>query len=78
MERRTHPTAGPLLVIASSLLLAAGFRLNEEPAMVAASRAVRARPLANASAAAHWMFGALWSDPGEPPESSTRCTRKDR
>src|SRR5262249_31789252 len=32
MERRVHLTAGPLLVIASSLLLAAGFRLNEDPA----------------------------------------------
>ena len=78
MERRVHLTAGPLLVIASSLLLAAGFRLNEEPAAATVSRAVRAQPLANAAAAAHWALGALWSDPQEHESHPARCGRKGR
>jgi hypothetical protein len=78
MEGRMHLTAGPLLVIVSSLLLAVGFRLNEEPAVATVTRAVRAQPLANASAAAQWAFGALWADSTEHEGSPTRCGRKGR
>ena len=78
MERRVHLTAGPLLVIASSLLLAAGFRLNEEPAVASALEAVRARPVANAAAVAEWALGALWSDSGERAGPPMRCGRRGR
>jgi hypothetical protein len=78
MERRVHLTAGPVLVIATSLLLAAGFRLNEEPAVATAFQAVRARPMANASAAAHWALGALGADDAERVGSPLPCGRKGR
>jgi hypothetical protein len=75
MEGRVHLTAGPLLVIATSLLLAAGFRLNEEPAVTTAFQVLRARPMANASAAARWALGADDADRAGPP---LRCGRKGR
>ena len=78
MERRVHLTAGPLLVIATSLLLAAGFRLNEEPAVTTAFRVVRARPMANASAAAHWALGVLGADDAERAGPPLPCGRKGR
>jgi hypothetical protein len=76
MEGRVHLTAGPLLVIASSLLLAAGFRLSEEPAMATVSRAVLAQPMANAAAAARWALGL--SDAEEHRSSALRCERRGR
>jgi hypothetical protein len=62
MQRRAQHPAWPLLVIVGSLLLAAGLRLNEEPALAAASRAVLARPVAHATAAARWILGALGAE----------------
>jgi len=78
MERRVHLTAGPLLVIATSLLLAAGFRLNEEPAVTTAFQVVRARPMANVSAAAQWALGALGGDDADRDGPPLRCGRKGR
>ena len=78
MERRVHLTAGPLLVIVTSLLLAAGFRLNEEPAVTSAFQVVRARPMAHVSAAAHWALGALGGDDVVRAGPPLRCGRKGR
>jgi hypothetical protein len=43
-----------------------------------ALQAVRARPMANVSAAAHWALGALGADDADRVGPPLRCGRKGR
>ena len=54
---------GALVLLVGTVLLAAGVRLSEDPAVAAAARAVRTRPLDHVAAAAGWAAQALWSSP---------------
>ena len=51
------------MLLASTVLLAAGVRLAEDPALAAAARSVRTRPLEHAAAAAGWAAQALRGGP---------------
>ena len=64
---------GALALLATTVLLAAGVRLSEEPALAAAARAVRARPIEHAEAAASWAADALWSHPVPDRSGQARC-----
>ncbi len=59
LSSRERRSAGVLLLTA--VLLAAGVRLTEEPAVTAVARALRTRPLEHAAAAAGWAAQALSS-----------------
>jgi hypothetical protein len=54
---------GALALLVTTVLLAAGVRLSEDPALAAVARSVRTRPLEHAAAAAGWAMQALWSEP---------------
>jgi len=60
------------VLLATTVLLAAGVRLAEDPALAAAARSVRTRPLEHAVAAAGWVAQALWADPS--PEHAARMS----
>ncbi len=64
---------GALALVATTVLLAAGVRLSEDPALAAAARAVRARPLDHAAAAASWAAQALWRQPVPERVARARC-----
>jgi hypothetical protein len=64
---------GALALVVTTVLLAAGVRLSEEPAVAVAARAVRARPLEHALAAAGWAVHALDSPPGPGRVVRARC-----
>jgi len=69
----TRERRGALALLLVTVLLAVGVRLSEDPAVAAAARAVRTRPLEHAAAAAGWAAQALWSDaPGSRPERMAR------
>jgi hypothetical protein len=57
---------GALVLLLATVLLAVGVRLSEDPAVAAAGRAVRTRPLAHAVAAAGWAAQTLWSEEPRP------------
>ena len=52
-----------MVLLATTVLLAAGVRLADDPALAAAARSMRTRPLEHAAAAAGWAAQALWADP---------------
>jgi len=64
---------GALALVATTVLLAAGVRLSEEPAVAAAARTVRARPIEHAAAVASWAADALWSHPVPDRTGQARC-----
>jgi len=68
---------GALVVLATTVLLAVGVRLSEEPALAAAARTVRNRPLENAAAAAGWVAQTLWS-PGPVAQRMARAGCEER
>jgi hypothetical protein len=55
----TRERRGALVLLATTVLLAAGVRLAEDPALAAAARSVRTRPLEHAAAAVGWAAQAL-------------------
>ena len=69
---------GALLLLVGTMLLAAGVRLSEDPAVAAAARAVRTRPLDHAAAAAGWAVQALWSAPAPARMARMGCDRDER
>ncbi|MGZ6034825.1 MAG: hypothetical protein ACXWLG_05255 [Myxococcaceae bacterium] len=64
---------GALTLVATTVLLAAGVRLSEDPAVAAAARAMRAQPIAHAAAAASWAADALWRQPVPELTARARC-----
>jgi hypothetical protein len=63
-----------MVLLAAIVLLAAGVRLAEEPAVAAAARSVRTRPLEHVAAAAGWAAQALWGEPrGDPRMARMGC-----
>ena len=66
------------MLLLSTVLLAAGVRLSEDPAVAAAARTVRTRPLDHAAAAAGWAAHALWSAPGPERMARRGCDRDGR
>ncbi len=66
------------MLVLASVLLAAGVRLSEDPALAAAARTVRTRPLVHAAAAAGWAAHALWSGPGPERMARRNCDRDGR
>ena len=70
---RPETAAGALALVATTVLLAAGVRLSEDPALAAAARAVRTRPLEHALAAAGWAVHALDEPPGPERVARARC-----
>jgi hypothetical protein len=70
---------GALVLLLGTVLLAAGVRLSEDPAVVAAARAVRSRPLQHAVAAMGWAAQAFGSDPApEERVARMRCDCRGR
>ena len=69
---------GALVLLLSTVLLAAGVRLSEDPAIAAAARAVRARPLDHVAAAAGWAAQALWSAPESERMATMGCRHQGR
>jgi hypothetical protein len=69
---------GALVLLLCTVLLAAGVRLSEEPALAAAARAVRTRPLDHVAAAAGWAAQALWSTPAPERVARMGCDRDER
>jgi len=67
-----------LVLVLSTVLLAAGVRLSEDPALAAAARTVRTRPLDHAAAAAVWAAHALWSSPATERMAKRDCDRHGR
>ncbi len=65
MDARAEHRAAILLLLAT-VLLAVGVRLSEDPAVAAAARTVRTRPLEHAAAAADWAAQVLWSQQPRP------------
>jgi len=56
----------------------AGVRLAEDPALAAAARAVRTRPLDHVAAAAGWAAQALLSSPAPERMARMGCDRDER
>jgi hypothetical protein len=69
---------GALALLLGTVLLAAGVRLSEDPAVAAAARTVRTRPLENAAAAAGWAAQALWSSPAPEQMARVGCRHQGR
>ena len=69
---------GALVLLLSTVLLAAGVRLSEDPAIAAAARAVRTRPLDHVAAAAGWLAQALWSTPAPERMARMGCDHEER
>jgi hypothetical protein len=67
-----------LVLLCSTVLLAAGVRLSEDHAVAAAARAVRTRPLDNVAAAAGWAAQALWSTPAPQRVARMGCEHDER
>jgi len=67
-----------LVLLFSTVLLAAGVRLSEDHAVAAAARAVRTRPLDNVAAAAGWAAQALWSTPAHERVARMGCDHDAR
>jgi hypothetical protein len=67
-----------LVLVVGSVLLAAGVRLSEDPALAAAARTVRTRPLDHVAAAAGWAAQALWNAPGPERMARRNCDRDGR
>ena len=63
MGEASRERRGALALVATAVLLAAGVRLAEDPALAAAARSVRTRPLEHAAAAAGWAAQALLGEP---------------
>ena len=69
---------GALVLLFGTVLLAAGVRLSEDPAVSAAARAVRTRPLSHVAAAAGWAAQALWSTPAPERVARMGCDHDER
>jgi len=69
---------GALALVLTTVLLAAGVRLSEDPAVAAAARTVRTRPLEHAAAAAGWAAQALWSNPAPERMANMGCRHQGR
>jgi hypothetical protein len=69
---------GALVLLLSTVLLAAGVRLSEDPALAAAARAVRTRPLDHVAAVAGWAAQALLSSPAPERMARMGCDRDER
>lgn len=69
---------GALVLLLGTVLLAAGVRLSEDPALAAAARAVRTRPLDHVAAAAGWAAQALLSSPAPERMARMGCDRDER
>jgi hypothetical protein len=67
-----------LALLFSTVLLAAGVRLSEDPAVAAAARTVRTRPLDHVAAAAGWAAQALWSTPAPQRVARGGCDHDER
>jgi hypothetical protein len=67
-----------LVLVLSTVLLATGVRLSEDPALAAAARTVRTRPLDHVAAAAGWVAHALWNAPGPERMARKNCDRDGR
>jgi hypothetical protein len=65
MDATRELREGQVLQLAH-VLLAVGVRLSEDPAVAAAARTVRTRPLKHAAAAAGWVAQALWNEESRP------------
>ena len=70
VEGAARERRAALVLLVGTVLLAAGVRLSEDPAVAVAARAVRTRPLDHAVAAVSWAAQALWSAP--TPEQVAR------
>ena len=69
---------GALVLLLGTVLLAAGVRLSEDPALAAAARAVRTRPLDHVAAAAGWAAQALLNSPAPQRMARMGCDRDER
>jgi hypothetical protein len=69
---------GALVLLAGTVLLAAGVRLSEDPAVAAAARAVRTRPLVHVAAAAGWAAQALSITPAPERVAKMGCDHDQR
>ena len=67
-----------LVLLVGTVLLAAGVRLSEDPAVAAAARAVRTQPLVHVAAAAGWAAHALWSTPAPQRVARRGCDHEKR
>ena len=76
--RAARERRGALVLLVGTVLLAAGVRLSEDPAVAAAARAVRTRPLDHVAAAAGWAAQALWSTPAPEPMARMGCRHQGR
>ena len=78
MEGAARERRAALVLLIGTVLLAAGVRLSEDPAVSAAARAVRTRPLDHAVAAASWAAQALWSAPTPERVARMGCGDDER
>ena len=78
VEGAARERRGALVLLLGTVLLAAGVRLSEEPAVASAARAVRTRPLDHVAAAAGWAAQALWSTPGPERVARMGCDHDER
>jgi hypothetical protein len=69
---------GALVLLLGTVLLAAGVRLSEDPALAAAARAVRTRPQDHGAAAAGWAAQALLGSPAPERVARMGCDRDER
>ena len=67
-----------LVLLLGTMLLAAGVRLSEDPAVSAAARTMRTRPLDHVVAAASWAAQALWSAPTPERVARRGCEDDER
>jgi len=78
VEGAARERRGALVLLFGTVLLAAGVRLSEDPAVAAAARAVRTRPLDHVAAAASWAAQALWSRPAPERVARMGCDHDER
>ncbi|HTS83168.1 MAG TPA: hypothetical protein VMH40_21405 [Myxococcaceae bacterium] len=75
------PTAerrGAVLVVIAAVLLASGVRLAEDPAVAAAARTVRNRPLVHAAALAGWAAQTLLGKSAPDEMARMGCDHEGR
>jgi hypothetical protein len=78
VEGAARERRGALVLLFGTVLLAAGVRLSEDPAVAAAARAVRTRPLDHVAGAAGWAARVLWSTPLPQRVARMGCDHDER
>ena len=78
MAGASRERRGALALVLTTVLLAAGVRLSEDPAVAAAARTVRSQPLEHVAAAAGWAAQALWSAPESERMATMGCRHQGR